>query len=119
MTNRLSRRSMLIQMAVASSAALLAACQGAASTPPPAATAPPAPTSGAAAPVAASAPASAAWQQVIEAAKREGKVSVNMYPGSGIQTHFQNFMAAYPAISVEQTTLNAASFAPRAVQERK
>ncbi len=119
MAGRLSRRSMLIQMAVAGSAALLAACQTAAPTAPPVPTAPPASTTAPAAAAAGPAPGAAAWQQVIEAAKREGKVSVNTYPGSGIQAHFQNFMAAYPAISVEQTTLNAASFAPRVVQERK
>jgi iron(III) transport system substrate-binding protein len=67
----------------------------------------------------ASGPAPAGWDQIVAAAKKEGKVTVNTFPGKGNETALQPFSKTYPEIKLEQTTLVASALAPRILQERK
>jgi iron(III) transport system substrate-binding protein len=73
------------------------------------------PTSG---PAAAATP-SADWEQVLAAAKKEGKVAVDTFTGQGYARVFKLFTQAYPEIKLEHTNLESADFAPRVIQERK
>ncbi|HEY1296171.1 MAG TPA: ABC transporter substrate-binding protein [Chloroflexota bacterium] len=142
-----SRRNALRLIGLGGVAALVAACS---SPPPPAAPAPPtappaATTAPAAAPTTASAPPTAAqaapastapaaaskttsqavsdadWQQVVDAAKKEGHLYVATYAGTGYRRVMDAFEAAYPGITVEQTPFQSSSrdFFPRYFQERQ
>jgi iron(III) transport system substrate-binding protein len=117
-----------------STGALLAACAApgpASPTSAPKAAAPPtaapaAPTSGAAAPavapaqpVAGSKDSTAAWDELVAAAKKEGKVAVNTFPGAGYRQALTQFEEKYPGIKVEQTTMIAREIATKAIQEQK
>ena len=59
------------------------------------------------------------WQQVVAAAKKEGKVVVNTFPGDGYKRAFKVFTQAYPEIKLEHTSLHSQDFAPRILQERQ
>jgi len=59
------------------------------------------------------------WNQLIAAAKKEGKLALVTYPGPGYREAIAVFEAAFPGITVEQTPLNASNFVPRWQQERK
>jgi iron(III) transport system substrate-binding protein len=96
-------------MPVAGLATLAQACSSAA----------PAATPTRAAPATTSGPVPADWQQVLDAAKREGKVSVNTFPGAGVQVALAEFNTTYPEIQMEQTTLVSSALAPRIVQEHQ
>jgi iron(III) transport system substrate-binding protein len=90
---RLSRRDILRTMAAAGAAALSPAARAAASTP--------------------------EWGQVVAAAKKEGKVTVNTFPGDGYKRVLKVFAQAYPEIKLEHTSLHSQDFAPRILQERQ
>ena len=68
-------------------------------------------------PVAAAAPPD--WPQVVSAAKKEGKVVVNTFPGDGFKRALAAFTQAYPEIKLEHTSLHSQDFAPRILQERQ
>ena len=59
------------------------------------------------------------WEQVVTAAKKEGKVAVNTFTGQGYARIFKLFSQAYPEIKLDHTNLESDAFAPRLVQERK
>jgi iron(III) transport system substrate-binding protein len=62
---------------------------------------------------------SAEWQALVTAAKKEGKVTVNTFPGDGYKRALKFFGTAYPDIKVEHTSLHSQDFAPRILQERQ
>ena len=59
------------------------------------------------------------WPQVVAAAKKEGKVVVNTFPGDGFERALKAFTQAYPDIKLEHTGLHSQDFAPRILQERQ
>ena len=59
------------------------------------------------------------WDDLVSAAKKEGKLVVVTGVGDGYKRAANAFQEAFPAIVVESTQLNASAFAPRALQERK
>jgi iron(III) transport system substrate-binding protein len=59
------------------------------------------------------------WQQVVAAAKKDGKVVVNTFPGDGYKRALKAFTQAYPDIKLEHTSLHSQDFAPRVMQERQ
>jgi iron(III) transport system substrate-binding protein len=69
--------------------------------------------------VAHAAPPPADWPQVTAAAKKEGKVVVNTFPGDGYKRALKAFTQAYPDIKLEHTSLHSQDFAPRILQERQ
>lgn len=116
-----SRRGALRLIGLGGLAALGAAC----STTPTAAptVAPAAPTS--AAPAQAQAvsgqSSDADWQQLVEAAKKEGHLSIATYAGTGNRKIMDAFESAFPGITVDQTPFQSSSrdFFPRFFQERQ
>src|SRR5919197_1747633 len=100
------RRRLLLLTAMSGAAALLQACTSS--------SAPPAPT----APAQSSA-ASSDWDKIVDAARSEGSVTVNTFPGSANQQALSAFTKAYPGIELEQTTLVSSALAPRILQERQ
>jgi iron(III) transport system substrate-binding protein len=59
------------------------------------------------------------WGQTVAAAKKEGKVVVNTFPGDGYKRALKAFTQAYPEIKLEHTSLHSQDFAPRITQERQ
>ena len=59
------------------------------------------------------------WPQILTAAKREGKVAVNTFPGDGYKRALKAFAEAFPDVKLEHTSLHSQDFAPRILQERK
>ncbi|HEV8585661.1 MAG TPA: hypothetical protein VGT02_11890, partial [Methylomirabilota bacterium] len=59
------------------------------------------------------------WRDLVAAAKKEGKVVVNTFPGDVYKRALKAFTTAYPDIKLEHTGLHSADFAPRIVQERQ
>ena len=99
---RMRRRRLLALAGASSVVALLQAC----ATAP---TAPPAQKPG----------PSSDWDQIVAAARSEGSVTVNTFPGSANQKALAEFNKAYPDIKLEQTTLVSSALAPRILQERQ
>ena len=50
------------------------------------------------------------WEQVVAAAKKEGKVAVNTFTGQGYARVFKLFTQAYPEIKLDHTNLEPADF---------
>jgi iron(III) transport system substrate-binding protein len=61
----------------------------------------------------------AEWDQVVAAARKEGKVAVNTFTGLGYARVFKLFSRAYPEIKLSHTNLEPVEFSPRIIQERK
>jgi ABC-type glycerol-3-phosphate transport system substrate-binding protein len=59
------------------------------------------------------------WAGLVAAAKKEGKVVVNTFPGDGYGRALKPFTQAYPEIKLEHTSLHSQDFAPRIMQERR
>jgi len=59
------------------------------------------------------------WRQTVAAAKKEGKVVLNTFPGDGYKRALKSFTQAYPDIKLEHTSLHSQDFAPRITQERQ
>jgi iron(III) transport system substrate-binding protein len=91
--HRLSRRELLGTLALGGAAALATASRAAANTP--------------------------EWQTILAAAKKEGRVTVNTFPGDGYKRALKSFTQAYPDIKLEHTSLHSQDFAPRILQERQ
>jgi iron(III) transport system substrate-binding protein len=102
------RRRVLQLVGLSGIAALLQSCTSGAPVAPTSAPV----QSGAAAP-------STDWDKVVAAAKSEGSVTVNTFPGSANQAALATFAQAYPEIKLEQTTLVSSGLAPRILQERQ
>jgi iron(III) transport system substrate-binding protein len=102
----LCRRRFLLLTGLAGAAALVAACTAA---PAPQATTAPAVQSS----------ATTDWDRLVEAARAEGTITVNTFPGSANQQALAAFTNAYPDIKLEQTTLVSSALAPRILQERQ
>jgi iron(III) transport system substrate-binding protein len=62
---------------------------------------------------------SSEWPALVAAAKKEGKVVVNTFPGDGFKRALKFFGTAYPDIKVEHTGLHSQNFTPRILQERQ
>ena len=73
-------------------------------------------TVGRASPAAASTPE---WQSLVAAAKKEGKVAINTFPGDGYKRALRAFTQSYPEVKLEHTSLHSQDFAPRILQERQ
>ena len=56
---------------------------------------------------------------LVAAARKEGKVVVNTFPGDGYARALKPFTQAYPDIKLEHTSLHSQDFAPRILQERR
>lgn len=67
----------------------------------------------------AAAQASPEWSALVAAARKEGKVVVNTFPGDGYKRALKAFTQAYPDIRLEHTGLHSQDFAPRIMQERQ
>ena len=52
------------------------------------------------------------WTALVAAAKKEGKVVVNTFPGDGYGRALKPFTQAYPDIKLEHTSLHSQDFAP-------
>jgi iron(III) transport system substrate-binding protein len=59
------------------------------------------------------------WSQTVAAAKKEGKVVVNTFPGDVYKRALKAFTQAHPDIKLEHTGLHSQDFAPRIIQERQ
>jgi iron(III) transport system substrate-binding protein len=59
------------------------------------------------------------WEQVVAAAKKEGKVAVNTFTGKAYARVFKLFTQAYPEIKLEHSSLEPVEFVPRVTSERK
>lgn len=59
------------------------------------------------------------WEDLVAAAKKEGKLVVMTLPGTGYTKVTETFQQAFPGIELEHTTLLGRDFAPRMLQERK
>jgi iron(III) transport system substrate-binding protein len=61
------------------------------------------------------------WNAVVEAARKEGAVSLATYAGTGYRKVVEDFEAAYPGVKVEHTQFQSSSrdYVPRLLQERK
>ena len=59
------------------------------------------------------------WDQVVAAAKKEGKVAINTFTGQGYGRVLKLFAQAYPDIKVDHTNLEPVDFSPRVINERK
>lgn len=115
----LSRRRLLSALAAGGAATVLAACGGGGSKS----------ASGtneratASAGIAGTSPTGSAnspqWDQTVAAAKKEGKVVVNLYPGAAYDHIMKSFTEAFPGIKEEHTSLVPVDFTPRITQERK
>jgi iron(III) transport system substrate-binding protein len=56
---------------------------------------------------------------LVAAAKKDGKVVVNTFPGEGYGKALKSFAQAFPDVKLEHTSLHSQDFAPRIQQERK
>jgi len=63
--------------------------------------------------------ASPEWAPLLAAARKEGKVVVNTFPGDGYGRALRPFTQAFPDVKLEHTSLHSQDFAPRILQERK
>ena len=54
---------------------------------------------------------SADWAPLLAAARKEGKVVVNTFPGDGYHRALKPFGQAYPEIKLEHTSLHSQDFA--------
>ena len=61
----------------------------------------------------------AEWRELLAAARKDGKVVVNTFPGDGYKRALKAFTQAFPDIKLEHTGLHSQDFAPRILQERK
>ncbi len=59
------------------------------------------------------------WDDLVAAAKREGKLVILTRPGSGYRKALEAFEQAFPGITVEHTGMVAVQFVPRLLQERQ
>ncbi|MBV8083570.1 MAG: extracellular solute-binding protein [Chloroflexi bacterium] len=61
----------------------------------------------------------AEWDSIVAAARKEGTVSVNVFPGKGNEDAIAQFNKTYPDIKLVHTTLPTSALAPRILQEYK
>jgi ABC-type Fe3+ transport system substrate-binding protein len=135
----LSRRQLLRLVGLSGAAALAAACSQPAPAAPTAVPAQPTaapatkPTSAPAVPAqpivatpvqavpAAADVSSAEWNAIVDAAKKEGSVSIATYAGTGYRKVMDDFETAFPGVKVEHTQFQSSSrdYVPRLLQERK
>jgi iron(III) transport system substrate-binding protein len=59
------------------------------------------------------------WRELVTAAKKDGKVVVNTFPGDGYKRALKAFTQAFPDLKLEHTGLHSQDFAPRLLQERQ
>ena len=59
------------------------------------------------------------WDDLVEAAKKEGTLSLVTTAGSYFRNGADEFEKAFPGVRVELTSMIASTFGPRALQERK
>ena len=103
-----TRRSFLQSGGVLAAAAVAASCAPAAPGSQPGAPAASAPVQG-----------DQEWNDLVAAAKKEGKLSLVTTVGDSLRNGVAAFEQAFPGIAVEHTQLIASQFAPRVRQERE
>lgn len=109
--SKTTRRAVLRSMGLAGTGTLAAAC---------AAPAIPAAPSAAGAPQAQKAQWEQEWEQLVAAAKKEGKLSIYTMTGAGYRKGLDAFEAAFPGITIEQTSVPTTSLmVPKVQQERE
>lgn len=120
MRTYVTRRAALRLLGGTGVAALAAACSQAPVAPAAAGTGQARPPS-AAAPAQTAAMSDADWAKVVDSARQEGVLQIATYTGTGFRRVMDDFQAAYPGISVEQTGFQSSSrdFFPRFFQERQ
>ena len=129
-----SRRQFMHWLGLSSTGLIAAACSAPAPAAPTAAPKAAAPTS---APVAAPPPTTAAavapasappattkdfqatWDALVDAAKKEGKLAVNTFPGTGYRQAIDVFTERYPGIVIDHTNMIAREVAARVIPEQK
>lgn len=125
MAQAITRRAFVHVLGTAATGLLAAACAPAAPPQPtaaPKAAAPAQTTPAPAAPAQAAPVASgfkAEWDAVVEAARKEGKLVVNTFPGTGFRQAIAVFEEKYPGIAIDHTTMIARDLATRVIQEQK
>jgi iron(III) transport system substrate-binding protein len=116
MKSRTIRATGLSLSALLTALALLASACGPAA---PTASAPAAPAANPASAPAAQSAASAEWEQVVAAAKREGKISIRGGAGTAVRDSLtEGFSRKYPEIEVDYIGGEANQIAPRLLQEQ-
>lgn len=63
--------------------------------------------------------ASAAWDQIVDSAKRERAITIVTGPGTGPQRFLERFKEKHPWLPVEHTGLRPSDFAPRVLSEQR
>ncbi|HEX3247256.1 MAG TPA: extracellular solute-binding protein [Chloroflexota bacterium] len=134
MSRSFTRRDFMMLFGAASTGLLAAACSSAGPAQPTAAPSKPATSGGAPATSAPAQPAAAppqtapggtnaatsAWNDLVAAAKKEGKVVIQTPVGSGYREGVDAFMAEFPGIEAEiQSFPDGATFVPKIQGERK
>lgn len=121
-----TRRQFMHWLGFGSSGLIAAACSAPVpAAPPTAAPRAAAPTSAPVAPQAAPATApagtsdSAAWEALVDAAKKEGRLALNTFPGTGYRQALAVFSERYPGITIDHTTMIAREVAVRVIPEQK
>ncbi len=59
------------------------------------------------------------WDQLVAAAKQEGRLVIQTLAGSGYRKALQAFEQAFPGIEIEHTGIATSSWAPKFLQERQ
>jgi iron(III) transport system substrate-binding protein len=129
-----SRRQFMHWLGLSSTGLIAAACSAPTPAAPTAAPKAAAPTSApAAAPPPTTAPAvapasappaatkdfQATWDALVDAAKKEGKLVVNTFPGTGYRQAIDVFTERYPGIAIDHTNMIAREVAARVIPEQK
>jgi iron(III) transport system substrate-binding protein len=127
-----TRRQFMHWLSLSSTGLIAAACSATPAAPPTAAPNVPPTTAPAAAAVPTTAPAvtaggpavaskdfTAAWDALVEAARKEGKLAVNTFPGTGYRQALDVFTERYPGIALDHTNMIAREVAARVIPEQK
>jgi len=61
----------------------------------------------------------ATWDALVDAAKKEGKLAVNTFPGTGYRQAIDVFTERYPGIVIDHTNMIAREVAARVIPEQK
>ncbi len=65
------------------------------------------------------APADSTWQQTLEAANKEGEVTISMHLNNALADVAKAFQAKYPSIKANYTLENVATFTPKVMTEQR
>ena len=60
----------------------------------------------------------AEWRELVAAAKKDGKVVVNTFPGDGYKRALKAFAEAFPDVKLEHTSRSPSSWSAAATRSR-